>query len=533
MVSSSAREGGASRPISMSSFKSEPRPLGSGFAGSAPHAPILGLGLVAALAVLIHGYHLGADDAAIYVPAIKRVADPGLYPFGAEFFMSHARLSCFADLVGYSAKLSHLPVDLVIFLWHVASILLLLLASWRLACACFRNQPARWGAVALLAALLSVPVAGTALAIMDPYLTARSLSTPATIFAIACYLSNRRKQAVAWLLATALIHPQMSVYGAVFLACLALAGRRLRRGAASTPAFPPLAFAGLPFLFDFQPARGAAREALFSRTYFFVSNWTWYEWTGIFAPLALLWWFSSVTPKGVTPGFRPLARTLVPFGLMFTAVAVVLAIPARLENYTRLQPMRSFHLLYVVFFVLLGGLIGEYALQTKVWRWLGLFVPLAASMWLLQQSSYPASPHVEWPGWASRNAWTSAFLWIRGHTPKGAVFALDPGYMLLPGEDAHGFRAIAERSVLADSVKDSGAVSLFPQLASQWKDQVQAQRGWENFRLADFENLAGQYPVTWILTRSPGPNGLTCPYQDRGLVVCRITAGATHLAIGR
>jgi hypothetical protein len=519
----------------MSSYKSkvlaalEPAPANS----SAPHVPVLGLALVAALAVLVHGYHLGADDAAIYVPAIKRVADPGLYPFGAEFFMSHARLSLFADLVGYSARLSHLPVDLVIFVWHVASILLLLLASWRLACACFRNQRARWGAVALLAALLSVPVAGTALAIMDPYLTARSLSTPATIFAIACYVSNRRKQAVAWLLATALIHPQMSVYGAVFLACLALAGRRLRRGAASTPAFPPLAFAGLPFLFDFQPARGAAREALFSRTYFFVSNWTWYEWTGIFAPLALLWWFSSVTPKGVTPGFRPLARTLVPFGLMFSAVAVVLAIPAKLENYTRLQPMRSFHLVYVVFFVLLGGLIGEYALQTKVWRWLGLFVPLAASMWLLQQSSYPASPHVEWPGWASRNAWTSAFLWIRGHTPKGAVFALDPGYMLLPGEDAHGFRAIAERSVLADSVKDSGAVSLFPQLASQWKDQVQAQRGWENFRLADFENLAGQYPVTWILTRSPGPNGLTCPYQDRGLVVCRITAGATHLAIGR
>jgi hypothetical protein len=488
---------------------------------------------LAALAVLIHGYHLGADDAAIYVPAIKRVADPGLYPFGAEFFMSHARLSWFADLVGYSAKLSHLPVDFVIFVWHAASILLLLLASWKLACACFRNERARWGAVALLAALLSVPVAGTALAIMDPYLTARSLSTPATIFAIACYVSNRRKQAVAWLLATALIHPQMSAYGAVFLGCLALAGRRLRRGAANTPVIGPLAFAGLPSLFDFQPAHGAAREALFSRTYFFVSNWTWYEWTGIFAPLALLWWFASVTPKGVTPVFRSVARTLVPFGLMFTVVAVVLTIPAKLENYTRLQPMRSFHLLYVVFFVLLGGLIGEYALRSKVWRWLALFVPLAACMWLVQQSSYPASPHVEWPGWASRNTWTSAFLWIRSHTPKGSVFALAPNYMLLLGEDAHGFRAIAERSVLADNVKDSGAVSLFPQLASQWKDQVRAQSGWENFHLADFENLAGHYPVTWILTASPGPNGLTCPYQNRGLVVCRIEAAATHLAIRR
>jgi hypothetical protein len=511
----------------MSSSEPEPRPLGSG------HISLLWLALLAALAVLIHGYHLGADDAAIYVPAIKRVADPGLYPFGAEFFMSHAHLSLFADLVGYSARLSHLPVDFVIFVWHVASIFLLLLATWRLACACFQNQRARWGAVALLAALLSVPVAGTALAIMDPYLTARSLSTPAIIFAIACYLSNRRKQAVAWLLATALIHPQMSVYGAVFLGCLELAGRRLKHGAASTPEFGTLAFAGLPFLFDFQPANGAAREALFSRTYFFVSNWTWYEWTGVFAPLALLWWISSVTPKGTTPVFRILARTLVPFGLIFTVVAVVLAIPARLENYTRLQPMRSFHLLYVVFFVLLGGLIAEYALQTKVWRWLGLFVPLAASMWILQQNSYPASPHVEWPGGASRNTWTSAFLWIRGHTPKSAVFGLDPNYMLLPGEDEHGFRAVAERSVLADNVKDSGAVSLFPQLASHWKDQVRAESGWETFHLADFENLAGRYPVTWILVRSPGPDGLICPYRNRDLAVCRIKARTTHLAIQR
>ena len=46
----------------------------------------LRLGAITALAVLVHGYHLGVDDAAIYVPAIKRVADPTLYPFGAEFF---------------------------------------------------------------------------------------------------------------------------------------------------------------------------------------------------------------------------------------------------------------------------------------------------------------------------------------------------------------------------------------------------------------------------------------------------------------
>ena len=126
----------------MSSFREA-----SGHASAArwPTSPFSGLALVAALAVLIHGYHLGADDAAIYVPAIKRVADPGLYPFGAEFFMSHARLSC---LCGPWWEIppgcTHLPVDLVIFAWHVGSIFLLLLAAWS-SCALFRKR-ARAGA---------------------------------------------------------------------------------------------------------------------------------------------------------------------------------------------------------------------------------------------------------------------------------------------------------------------------------------------------------------------------------------------------
>src|ERR1700686_3193295 len=144
------------------------------------------LGLIAFLSVLVHGYHLGVDDAEIYVPAIKRVADPGLYPFGSEFFMSHAHLSLFSDLVGDSARLTHLPINFVIFSWHVACVFLLLLASWRLLRVCFLNETSCWSGVALLAGTLSTPVAGTALVIMDPYLTARALSTPATIFSIAC-----------------------------------------------------------------------------------------------------------------------------------------------------------------------------------------------------------------------------------------------------------------------------------------------------------------------------------------------------------
>jgi hypothetical protein len=227
-----------------------------------------------------------------------------------------------------------------------------------------------------------------------------------------------------------------------------------------------------------------------------------------------------VNLRGTRGAFRPLARTLVPFGLLFAAAGVVLAIPARLENYTRLQPMRAFHLLYVVLFVLLGGLIGEYVIGQSAWRWLSLFLPLTASMWLLQQSQFPSSAHVEWPGAGYRQNWTSAFVWVRDHTPKDAVFALDPDYMARRGEDEHGFRAIAERSALADNIKDSGAVSLFPALGDDWKGQVQTQQ--KDFERGDFDDLARRYPVTWILTQRPAPAGLACPYQNVELAVCRI-----------
>jgi hypothetical protein len=58
------------------------------------------------------------------------------------------------------------------------------------------------------------------------------------------------------------------------------------------------------------------------------------------------------------------------------------------------------------------------------------------------------------PGRASANPWLQAFDWIRQNTPTDAYFALDPEYMAAPGEDYHSFRALAERSQLADNIKD-------------------------------------------------------------------------------
>jgi hypothetical protein len=480
--------------------------------------PIGRLAALTACAVAIHGYHLGADDAAIYVPAIKRAADPGLYPFGDAFFLSHARLSLFPDLIGGSARFAHLSVDAAILAWHAFGIFLLLAAAWQFLGLCFLRGRARWCGVALLAATLSVPVAGTALAIMDPYLTARSLSTPATLFAVAAWFGGRRGRAVCWLAAAAALHPQMAAYGAALFACDA-ALRSSSRLRWREPAWGSAMV--LPFALDFAPVTGAARACLLSRAFFFVSTWTWYEWLGVAAPLALLAWWSSAAPRNTLPAFAAVARALLPVGILSTLAALLLALAPRLESYARLQPMRSFHIVYIVFFLLLGGLIGEYVLQARPLRWAALFVPLAASMVLVDRAAYPASPHLEWPGATGHNAWLSAFLWIRTHTPKGAVFALDPGYMSARGEDAHGFRAVAERSVLADAIKDSGAVSLFPRLAPEWSSEVSATRNLDAFTLSDYRALSARYPVTWIVT-THRPPGLTCPYANDAVTVCHL-----------
>ena len=144
-------------------------------------------------------------------------------------------------------------------------------------------------------------------------------------------------------------------------------------------------------------------------------------------------------------------------------------------------------------------------------------------MFALDMTTYPASPHIERPGTRYRSEWLSSFLWIRDHTPKDAVFALDSEYLSKPGVDLHGFRAIAERSSLADEEKDSGAASVFPELAERWKQESSAQSDWAHVSEDRLQVLQAQYRVTWVLLDSPATvGGVICPYRNSQVRVCRI-----------
>jgi hypothetical protein len=488
---------------------------------SEKHKTLALLLLLTAGALLVNGYHPYAEDAEIYLPAVEKILHPGLFPVGQEFFASHASLTIFPDLVAFFLRVTHLSMEAGLFLWHLASIFLLLLACWELGSLFFPSARARWGGVCLVAAVLTIPVAGTALYIMDQYLNPRNLAAFAVIFAVARILERKYARAALWLVFAGIVHPLMAAFAFSFC-CLLVILERFEKKAAAVNPVTGLAML-LPFGISLDPPTSPAYHAAAMRHGFhYIQLWRWYEQFGILAPVVLLWWFARIARARQWRGVELVCRALIVYDLVYFFAALVVDLPERFESLARLQPLRSLHLLYMLMFLIMGGLLGEFVLKNRAWRWLALFVPLGIGMFLAQRDLFQASAHIEWPGAAAKNEWAQAFVWVRENTPVDSVFALDPDFMQLRGEDTIGFRCLAERSRLADLSKDSGAVSMFPPLAEEWWTEVQAQSPWKSFRKVDLWKLKNKYGVSWVVVQQPGAGGLDCAYQNSAVRVCRI-----------
>jgi hypothetical protein len=469
--------------------------------------------LLAAGALLVHGYHPFVEDAEIYVPGIKKLLNPALYPLNQVFFASHAGMTLYPNLIAWSARLIHLPLEWVLLGWHFGCILLLLAGCWKLGNGCFRSEPAAWGGSILVAGLLTIPVAGTALYIMDQYVNPRSFSTATAVWIMGSALDKKYFRAAIWTAVTALIHPLMALFSAAFVLLL-LVVERVRPSRTVTAVLLPASL--------FPPLTPAYLRTLNSHGYFFILRWEWFEWLGFVGPTLILWGIARWAKRSHRLTLHKLCDTTIVFSFLCLLAALVITVPRSLVRFAELQPMRGLLLVYVALFVICGGLLAEYLLQAKLWRWIAVFFALSAGMFYAQRQLFPASDHLEFPGRKPDNVWVETFLWTRRNTPVDAYFALNPEHMRLPGEDQHGFRAVAERSMLADAVKDSGAVTMFPALAQTWQEQVDAQRGWKGFRRPDFENLRKRFGVNWFVLEQPQTLGMDCPYENAALSVCRI-----------
>lgn len=499
---------------------------------------IAGLLALTGATVAINGYHVGVEDQAIYLPGILRSLNPALFPHDAVLFETQSNHTVITQTIAGFTRVTHLPVEWSLLLFHLLAIFLLLLAAWRVADRCFEKTYAVWSGLAMLTGLMLIPIAGTAQFIVDQYMHPRALATGLILLPMADFLpgEERRRGWVHYLFAgvcfvTAFaLQMQMAAFGLGLLVFLAIPWDRwfvaLKVPSAVLLAIP------LPLFVRqfFEPGSPAWMEAARTRSQHYLLRWEWYEWLGIIAPMFLFWWWARIAEKhgeGVLAWF---CRRLALYGTLVLVIGGALVIPPAFERLTPFQPMRMFTFIYIYMLLIGGGLLGQFFLRKTTWRWLAVFVPIAVGMYFGNWAQFPASPHIEWPGRIPKNDWVQAFLWIRNNTPTAAYVAMNPHYIQGDGEDARGFRAWAMRSQMADWEKDGAVASLVPDIAPRWQKEVHARDDWRQFQSADFARLKQEFGVNWALWEKPAiggrpglpPNILDCPYQNNSLYVCKI-----------
>ena len=508
--------------------------------------PLYAAGLITgltALALILHGFHPFAEDGGLYLAGVKRVLDPTLYASSPEFVLGHLRFSLFAPAVAWLVRTSGMQLETVLLTLHLASIWATLYAAWLLAGRCFSSLQQRTGAVVLLAVWLTMPIAGTSLMLMDPYVTARSFSTPFTLLALVGMLDFMRstRDAGRWqwgrlaltglaLGTAAMAHPLMAAYGfACVLALAASTPERLRTRAGLALGLGMAAILVAAVLQTVaEPESAMYHVVAMSRCYWFLSQWQWYEVAGVFAPLAILG--AAAWRDGADTNRSKLAQ----MGLVTGSTAlIVAALFARVGSTThlvaRLQPMRVFQLVYVVMILFVGAALSRWLGERKL-RWVAVFGTLCAVMFLAERKTFPASAHIELAEATETptNSWVQAFEWIRKNTPKNALFALDADYITKPGEDAQCFRAIAERSALPDYSKDGGEAAITPALTDEWKAGQEAQT--KLSERSDADRFAALAPrgVDWVVLDKNAVTSFACDYSNTAVKVCRLpNSGST------
>jgi len=482
--------------------------------------------LFSVIAFAVTGYHPGFEDDAVYLAAVKHDVTPTLFPYDASFFTMQLQATIFDRVIAGFVNLTSISVAWAELIFQGLSVLVIIWSGFLILRGLFKEPAAQWGGVALLAAMFTLPVSGTALYIVDQHLHPRNLATALIMMAIERLMARQRWQAGVLLLLAFLFHPIMGAMGISLCLFLALAQIKSVRQKVSelheSPVLSNSAAAFIPLGWVFAPPTETWRKALSSRTYYFLYQWQWYEWLGAIGPLVLFWLLARWADKREDKTLSWFAWGVLAFGVVQQSVAMVMTGPDSLIRLIPLQPMRYLQIIYVLMTLIGGALIGKYLLKTKIWRWAVYLLLFNGVMFAVQRDSFAGSEHFEFPGQNSANPWMQAFEWIRLNTPQDAYFEMDPRYMSVPGENYHSFRALAERSMLTDGIKDTAVTTQVPELAVIWNEQQQAQAGWEHFGITDFERLKARYGVNWVLISTPPPAGLNCRWHNSTLTVCQI-----------
>jgi hypothetical protein len=171
----------------------------------------------------VHGYHPYVEDAEIYVPGIK-ASTLRFTPYNRRSSVARAPVVAFK----YCRASYRVYLRSIVLLGCVCRICISVCLLEDREARVF-SPLAAWGGVALVASLLTIPVAGTALYIMDQYLTARSFSAATVLMMVASAAERRYGRAGVWAVLTAVVHPLMVGFGVSYAVLLMWFRRKTTR----------------------------------------------------------------------------------------------------------------------------------------------------------------------------------------------------------------------------------------------------------------------------------------------------------------
>lgn len=326
----------------------------------------------------------------------------------APFVEGHARLSIFSHVLAAPAQFLHIPLDALLLIAYIASVVLFLVACHRLAIRLFHSQWEQWGGVLLPAVCFTIPVAGTSLLLMDPYVTACSFSTPLSILAVASCLNRSWKWMTVWTVLTIALRPLMGVYLICSLAVLCLVEMQREALAVRLCVAGFLLCGVIAWISQYFAISPDYRRVVATHGYLFLSTWHWY---GLIAPVILMGIVANRCELESAMGKLAAACMLMDITSYLSALCFVHS--GHPDILARLQPLRSFHMIYCAGAVMLGGFLVSWFWTRGIWVGCGCFAIAFFGMSVADHQSYPESSRIELPGMAVTNPWEQAFLWVR------------------------------------------------------------------------------------------------------------------------
>src|ERR1035438_2501978 len=170
---------------------------------------LLSILLFATLGFVVMGYHPGLEDDGVYLAAVKADLNRALFPHDSDFFRLQLQATVFDGWMAHFVHWTGISLAWAELFWQFASLFAIVWACRRIAAQIFPELRAQWAAVAMVAAMLTLPVAGTALNLADQHLHPRNLATALILMAIARILEGKSWEDGRWqslpLLAVALV----------------------------------------------------------------------------------------------------------------------------------------------------------------------------------------------------------------------------------------------------------------------------------------------------------------------------------------